>query len=124
VFLTPYDLNGYDTVTRTCLHPECEETFRVLPRRGQPPLYCPEHRSTKYAMIRSRHYPELKALRIPQYPCCQEAGKKCPQHRWAASQHHYRYSKAERLVISDLIGVFGHVSMWNDRGWVLDRFEA
>jgi hypothetical protein len=118
-------VNGARYMTRICNHPGCEATFPVFYRRGQPPLYCPEHRSTKYAMIRQRHHPELKAGRIPQYPCCQEAGKKCPQHR-SIPKHHmaYRPSKAERLVIGELIDVFGHVSIFNGRGHLLNRIEA
>jgi hypothetical protein len=41
-------------------------------------------------------------------------------------KHHmaYRPSKAERLVIGELIDVFGHVSIFNGRGHLLARIEA
>lgn len=112
-------------MTKVCEHPECQETFTFTKGRGRPALYCPGHRSTKYAMVRSRKHPELKASRIPQFPCCQEAGKKCPQHRSIPPQHMaYKPSRAERAVISELLDVWGHASIWNDRGWVLTGVEA
>jgi hypothetical protein len=109
---------------RICQHPDCEETFPVLATRGQPPLYCPGHRSTRFAMIRNRKHPELKAGRVPKYPCCQEAGRKCPQHR-SIPKHHmaYRPSASDRAAIGELLDVFGHVSIWN-RGYVQARAFA
>lgn len=75
-------------------------------------------------MIRNRKFPELKAARIPQYPCCREAGKKCPQHRSIPKPHMaYRHSESDRAAIGELLDVWGHVSIWN-RGYVHARAVA
>jgi hypothetical protein len=108
--------NGRRKVTKICNHPDCEDAFTVTyrPGGGRPRKYCTEHRSTKYAMIRNRHYPELKTSGFP--PCCQEAGRKCPQHLSIPKPHMaYRPSKDERSAIGELIDVWGHVSIWRGR---------
>ena len=109
-------------MNRTCQHPGCEETYFVPCRPGQPPLYCQAHRSTKYAMIRKRKHPELKELRLAALPpCCRENGKKCAQHLQTSGPRYMRPSKTEQAVIAELIDVWGHASIWNDRGWNLIR---
>lgn len=78
-------------------------------------------------MIRARNYPELKRLRIDKLPqCCKDAGnKQCRQHKQASKQQMgYRHSQAEQAIISDLIDVWGHVAMFNNRGWQIDRIDA
>lgn len=110
---------------KLCEHPECLEMFPTPLGRGRPALYCLEHRKTRYAMIRQRKHPELRLSRIPQHPCCRDAGRKCPQHHQAPPQRMaYRPSKAEQSVISELIDVWGYANILNDRGWTIARPEA
>ena len=111
---------------KVCEHPECEALIPRPRGRGRPALYCPEHRKTRYAMVRSRKYPELKAQRIAALPpCCREVSRQCPQHLAVMSQRTaYSPSVAERNTISELLDVWGHASIYNERGWNVQRLTA
>lgn len=112
---------------KVCEHPDCRDAVPRTRGPGRPALYCPRHQGTKYAMQRSRKHPELRAARIVALPpCCRPLGRTCPQHLAESRyrQQGYRPSAAERAVISELLDVWGHASIWNDRGWNVYRVLA
>lgn len=114
-------------MTRTCQHPGCPATFPASQGRGRPALYCREHRSTRYAMVRKRHFPDVIRAHVRSLPsCCQDAGRICPQHRWAArNREHMRWhvSAEERGIVRDLLDVFGVATIWSSWGKELVTFQ-
>lgn len=77
-------------------------------------------------MIRSRKHPELREARIAAMPpCCRPLGRLCPQHLSIDKQQMaYVHSKAEQAVISELLDVWGHVSLWSGNGYVFSGIDA
>jgi hypothetical protein len=76
-------------------------------------------------MIRNRKHPELKTQRLSILPpCCKEIGRQCPQHLSQSTHGAYISSKAEQSVISELLDVWGHASIYTASGWNIGRLVA